>query len=255
LARTAEEHGWESEQVAAVTQQMEKLSGLSSKKLLPLLHKNAEEAADIAGFYGAGKASMAIPVPGRERVEKQPEQPKISPWPEPDGSLQLKVLRELSQAVERKADFTLIMELVMEGIYRGVGFDRALFALLTPDRNTLYAKFCLGRGHEQLTERFRFSHLMDPNNLFFMAIEQGEPLWVDERKSTALTPFISAALRQSIGPRPFFVAPVLVKQRAIGLIYADRSLSGRELDEEGYDSFRHFAKECGMVLSLRVAKH
>lgn len=46
----------------------------------------------------------------------------------------------------------------------------------------------------------------------------------------------------------------MVKQRAIGLIYADRSLSGRELDEESFDSFRHFTKECGMVLSLRMAK-
>lgn len=46
--------------------------------------------------------------------------------------------------------------MVLEGIYRGVGLDRTVFALLSPDRHMVSAKYVLGWDRQQLSLSFRF---------------------------------------------------------------------------------------------------
>ena len=43
--------------------------------------------------------------------------------------------------------------------------------------------------------------------------------------------------------------PVEINGRSIGLFYADRSTSGRELDEEAFTAFRHFCQQANLALA------
>jgi len=45
--------------------------------------------------------------------------------------------------------------------------------------------------------------------------------------------------------------PIFVRSRPVGLLYADRSASGRELDEEAFTSFRYFGDQIGAGLARR----
>lgn len=252
LAQVTEQNGWESKEAKEVIKEISKYTDLRPEVLEKKLHGSAQEAAKIAGFYGAGRASLAIPLPGKTRPEKAPEPLVVSDYPEPDPMLQLQILRELSQLMERKPDFNLIMEMVMEGIHRGVGFDRTLFSLVTPDRVTLYGKFALGKGNETLTNNFRFNRNLDPSNLFFAVLEKRAEYWVDPAKSPALAPFLTPAIRQVVGLKPFFCSAVAVNNKGIGILYADRSLSGRALDDNSFTSFKHFATQTSMLLTQRT---
>ncbi len=245
----AAEQGWETPQVKELTQQLAELTGQPEKAVAQNLHQNARDAARIAGYYGATSAAAAIPLPRGERLEKE-EEVKAPEYAEPDGMLQLRILRELAMLLDDpKTDFNLVMELVLEGMYRGVGMDRTLFALLTPDRRGLRAKFALGHQREALTGSFHFTQHPQEENVFFQLLDKGLPLWFDPAKRPEHQRWATHVLAAAIGRTSFFAAPILVNGRAIGLLYCDRALSGRPLDQESYESFKHFAQQAGLGLT------
>lgn len=252
LSRTAVENGWHSPPTQEVIQQISKATGASVKVTTEALHRNAREAAHIASYYGAASAAAAIPLPSRyaeEVIEALPAE-ALPEFPEPDGMLQLKILRELATMLEKTEDFNVIMELVLEGIYRGIGMDRVLFALITPDRKGLRAKYGLGHKLEEMTQRFHFTRLPQQPNLFFEVITDGRSHWFDEKRTPELKPLVGSSLTGVLGRIPFFAAPIEVHGNRIGLIYADRGPSQRPLDQEAFDGFMHFAKQANMGLTL-----
>ncbi|HKJ88805.1 MAG TPA: HDOD domain-containing protein, partial [Gammaproteobacteria bacterium] len=127
---TAAEKGWNDPEVKGLMKELSALVGQPPEKTTEMVHANAKEAARIAHYYGASTAARTIPVPGQWQIEddEAEEEPAAEDYPEADGMLQLRVLRELATFLESgKADFNLVMELVLEGMYRGIGLDRTLF--------------------------------------------------------------------------------------------------------------------------------
>ncbi len=248
LARAAEQ-GWDAPQIKRIATELAKLTHYSEKEVSTHLHQNARESARIAGYYGASAAAAVIPLPrGEQYLEEEAARPPS--YPEPDGMLQLRILRELAMLLDDpKTDFNLVMELVLEGIYRGVGMDRTLFALLTPDRRGLRAKFALGNQRDNLTESFHFTQHPQEENVFFHLLEQQHPLWFDPAAQPEQGRWLNHVLAAVVGRTPFLSAPIVVNGKAIGLFYCDRSQSGRALDEESYESFKHFAQQAGMGLT------
>lgn len=63
-----------------------------------------------------------------------------------------------------------------------------------------------------------------------------------------LNDLVTPAMRQSLGPGMFFVAPLLAGKREIGVLYADGRLSGRALKHEQFVAFKRFAELTGRCL-------
>ncbi|MEW6646672.1 MAG: HDOD domain-containing protein [Pseudomonadota bacterium] len=247
LARAAEK-GWESPRVQQLTQELARMTGQSDKAVSSSLHQNARDAARIAGYYGAAAAAAVIPLPRGETVVGEDEL-KVQEYPEPDGMLQLRILRELALLLDDpKSDFNLVLELVLEGIYRGAGMDRTLFALLTPDRRGLRAKFALGGERDALIGAFHFTRHPQEENAFFHLLDDPAPLWFEPAKRPEQRRWQTAQLAEAVGRAPFFAAPILVNGKAIGLFFCDRALSERPLDEESFESFKHFVQQAGLGL-------
>lgn len=254
IASATETHGWDSEEVEALVKEGCKLTRLTPENLVALLHQNARDAAQTAGTFGAAAAVIAIPMPDQEKPLAEIPPIEISEYPEPDPMLQLRILRELSLSADKRSNMNFILEMTMEGIYRGIGFDRALFALVSPDRKALFAKFALGKGNESLTRDFRFSLTLDPDNIFFQVLERQQDLWVDTKASPAHRRLVTPSITGVLGIKPFFCGAIRVGDKSIGIIYADRALSGRNLDDNSFESFCHFVGQAGLLISQRLEK-
>ena len=50
----------------------------------------------------------------------------------------------------------------------------------------------------------------------------------------------------------FFISPIVIQNKIIGYFYGDREASGRPLDEESFDSFKHFAQEA--IIAIRFSR-
>ncbi|GAB6041341.1 HDOD domain-containing protein [Endothiovibrio diazotrophicus] len=255
LARTAE-RGWDSPAFDALMQRITEHLRLPEERVADLVFDNARTAADTAQLAGFSSAQRLIPPPpsadehlARRRGAAE-EGESEEAYLKPDLALQLRILRELSSMMEGRPDLNLLLSMVLEGIYRGIGMDRTLFALLSPDRYFLRGKYSLGWLQKERVSNFEFQAKPPRPHLFSYALERGHPLWVPVNPPAEFAQLITPEIHRVTGGKAFFVMPIVVDGQPIGLFYADRHPSGRELDEESFASFQHFGREANLALSF-----
>jgi HD-like signal output (HDOD) protein len=246
----AAERGWDSVAIKRIIANLAQRLKISTEATIKLVYSSVEEAIEIIDHYGGGKKF-------RRLIPKPPEPPGAesgapsteTSFPEPDRLLQFKILHELSNLLMTKQlDISLLFSILLEGISRGVGMDRVLFALLTSDRRQLRGKFGVGWSSYDIKE-----FVVDVNpaseNVFSCALAKREPLWVTIDPPDEVARLLTREVIQRIGRSPFFLMAISVKERPIGVIYADRQPSGRELDEESFTAFKYFCQQADINLS------
>lgn len=237
------ENGWESPAMGRVLGEVAGFAGVPEEQLREAIAANCREAARIAIDYGAGEAAPRIPLAGQVAPEHDAagEEPA-----EPTPQLQLRILRELSGRIATGARLSEILQLVLEGVYRGVGFDRVLFALLTPNRRQLVAKTGLGAGVEALRQRFIFSLDDTPGDLFDEFFRNPRALRIDPARP--LPGFALDRLQLISNAKLACIAPILIQGRPIGLFYADRLNPARGIDDETFEAFQLFVQQVSLAV-------
>ncbi len=256
------QHGWDTPEAAAVIRNVAEFLNLPEAEVVPLLHETAHEAFEIAASYGMAASSRLIPLPREaglvpsgttspDEFSPESESPVSSPaFPIPDPVLQFNVLRDLSTLMQdTRIDVNLLFSVLLEGIYRGIGMDRVLFAVLTPDRASLRGKSGLGWDSREEVLRLSLSAQPKNGNLFGHVLRTQKPLWIKHTVPPDLSPLMKPEVLALSGNSPFFLMPILAKGQSIGVVYADRTPSRRELDEESFSSFCFFCHQAGLCLS------
>jgi HD-like signal output (HDOD) protein len=239
LEAAVREHGWDSAAARLVTDKIASHIKLPPERARALISGSRRELEQAAQAFGVtlDLQNHASEAPGA--VPTQVARP-------PDPMLQLKILRELSAALDKKPDIQLILDMVMEGIYRGIAMERALLAVLTPDRRSLRVKYVLGDADNRLADALRLD-LAGAEGTFFRAALAGRSAVWHGSADTGLESSLSAEMRATLA-ESFFIAPLVVRDRDIGLIYADCRPSGRPLDAEAFSAFQHFIAQANISL-------
>jgi hypothetical protein len=251
----AAEHHEDPVEVKLLLQEFSRFLSMSQQSVQKLLEGCLREAAAAVTACGAPSAAARITRMIPPDIELQPVPPPADitpggPYLEFDPLLQLKILRELSGLISAKSDLNQFLETVLEGMYRSIGMDRAVFALANQEQTRLIAKFALGHGVEQLKERFDLPlNDMEPH-IFYSAMEKKLMLWAKVGNPAGSPGFIQRRIRELVGVGPFFIAPVILHGKSVGLFYADRRISERPLDDESYQSFKHFAQQANLGLDF-----
>lgn len=235
LAETVE-NGWDSPQVQKTLRAISTTLNRSVEEVTKLAHANAEKAIKAGRDLGLARHVGVIPAPD----QKKDDQSEVAQTAMGVAASRLssaqeaELTQELSRLLRKGClDINLFFSTLLEGIMRGVGVDRVLLAILTPDLNHIVGKY--GRGWKQEeVEHFVLSRGNRVPHVFERVLEARKAFWVDnKREGDLLTPEVTAVMSAS----SFYVMPIVIKNRAIGLICADRHPSRRELDNESYASF------------------
>jgi HD-like signal output (HDOD) protein len=247
----ASEKGWDCPPIKEIMKEAREFLHLSEKETIRTLHESAMDAVEIVESYGAKKSSRLIPLPVEAQLPIPVKAEEIKhEYLKPDASIQLCSVRDLSTLVTGgKGDINMVLSIVLEGIYRGIGMDRVIFALLTPDRQHFKGKYGLGWMDEGYVENFKVSASLEIMNIFGYLLRNRKPIWVTEKPDFSIKQLLTEELSHLIGDVPFFAMPVSIKGMAIGVISADRNQSGRSLDEESFESFAFFGQQANMSLS------
>jgi len=241
---------WNNKATLAVANQIADHINVKKDDVLTLLRSNADKAADVARLFGASSIIKYLPIDEEDIKDNGDEHFFDANCPVPDPLLQLNILRDLSGILIDKPDFNLILEIILEGIYRGVGLDRTVFAMLTSDKKAIKAKYALGKDNQNFINKFHFS--LQTNNIFSKLIQSHQPIWVKDSQAKKMD--ISEDIRLVLASREFYLAPLIVLGRIVGLIYADRQPSKRKLDNESFDSFKHFVQQANQSLDYITAQ-
>ncbi|MCK5386966.1 MAG: HDOD domain-containing protein [Gammaproteobacteria bacterium] len=235
---------WNSKDTLLIAHKIAEHIDVKKDDVLVLLRKNADKAAEVAQLFGASSIIKYLPIDEDVIEDKVEEHFFDANCPIPDPLLQLNILRDLSGILVEKPDFNLILEIILEGIYRGVGLDRTVFAMITTDKKAIKAKYGLGKDNQDFIKHFHFS--LQTDNIFSKVIKNAEATWIQDSQSKKVE--VSEDIRLVLASRAFFLSPLIIAGRVIGLIYADRQPSDRDLDNESYESFKHFVQQASQAL-------
>lgn len=243
----AAEDGWASLAARQALREVADYVGLPIESVREEVLANAAQAARIAASFGAVEAGKIIATSGGPS-SGLPELEQAALPGAPDAALQLRILQDLAALTFARAPLADILQLVAEGVYRGVGCERVLVAVLTRDRAQLQGRVALGSGAEALCARFTFSMEGDPDDVLDAAIDSAQPCRIDAAR---LEHPGAERLLQVTSCDEAVLVPFGTPTRQIGVLYADRQ--GRPLDDELWRAVQHFALQAGLAVTLSAS--
>ncbi len=152
------------------------------------------------------------------------------------------------------SDFNLndVLQMILETIYRGIGFNRVLLLIRDHKQNAMQAKFGFGTGIEALIPRFRFS-LPFVADVFHLSIEKGLDIAIENINALNIVDKIPAWYRTAINAPCFILLPVMIKDKAIGMIYADMSAANSlKLTQQQLSLLRTLRNQAVLAIKTKV---
>jgi HD-like signal output (HDOD) protein len=172
----------------------------------------------------------------KEPIVKEVEKPV--PVLTPDLSLQLKILRDLSNGRVNSMDMNTVFQTALEGMHIGIGLERMVLAFFNKDQ--VEAKYILGEGTENLRNKFSFNVGDNERNIFSENIKKAQPVWLKEAYIKSNKYLYTEDISAVIGVQEAFIGVLKLNNRNVVMFYADRSSTGEALTEEQFESFGHF---------------
>lgn len=166
-----------------------------------------------------------------------------------EAQVQLTLIQEISNLIAQGARLNQVFVKVLEGIQHGVGFDRVILCLVTPDRRNYVARLAVGQGREQMKEFFALP--IEPQRDFFskVLLEGGEVL-VEDVAHPAYAALLPKDFLHVAAVKSFIVAAVSYDGKPVGFFYADRPVSGRTIDAGDLRNVVNFVTQARLALRL-----
>lgn len=239
----AAERGWHSEALETVLDKVADFSGLPREEARELLLKGAEDAAAVALSYGANKVCNYIPSTVDAEV-------KVIRTSRGDPQLQLNILRELATMIQEQVDANTLFQTVVEGIHRGVGFERVALCLIDPKKKILQAKYALSDEGPEWRDSLSFSMKSEQDNLLSYCLHSRQLLWMRRDKPGQLKHLIDTRTAAAIAVDNCVMAALYAGPRQVGVVLADRGIGGDAIEQDQYESFSHFVQQTTMGLAM-----
>jgi HD-like signal output (HDOD) protein len=245
----AVEEGWGSLATQRATRAIADRIELTLEETVAMIHKNAFEAVQVTREFGIEIAGKHIPLPEKlPGTLEQSAQAKTTTQSE--LQLQLSILRELTTMLHEKVDINAIIGTVLEGVSRALSMERTVIAFIAADDGHLKAKYLLGDDKGKFKRCFDFPIGYQHNDFLAHILNQKEGCWVNNKTRARLDPLMSQGLRQCLGVMDFFILPLRVSSKGIGVVYADCKFSGRPLTETEFQTFVHFSEHINIAFEL-----
>ena len=165
-----------------------------------------------------------------------------------DVQLQMDIMQQLNILIaDKRVDVNQMFNLVMGGMLDAIGLDRVVMALVAKDRKVLVPKFFKGQVDLEFKERLKINLLEE--NTFSNAIRQSQQFWMGSKMMAGRAYLHTAHLDEVLGYSEYFVAPIIVSRRPIGIFYGDQAVSRRPLNDQQYAGFTMLAQQVGLALT------
>jgi len=125
-------------------------------------------------------------------------------------------------------DFTLndLLRIILETMYRAMGFKRVLLALRDPRTGQMIGRFGLGPDVPDLVKQFRFPLSAQANDVFLLAIGRGVDIIITDVDDPKIADKIPGWFRERIPAKTFVLFPLNIRNKPVALIYCDHDKTG-----------------------------
>lgn len=126
-------------------------------------------------------------------------------------------------------DFQLndVLRIILETMYRGVGFTRVLLCVRDSSTNSLRGRFGFGANVDEVLRKGFAVPIGGSRDVFQAAIANGADILIDDIDAEAIRAHVPGWFRKLVPARSFALFPILVNKKPIGLLYGDANAAGR----------------------------
>jgi serine/threonine protein kinase len=118
-----------------------------------------------------------------------------------------------------------ILRIIIETMYRGIGFQHVLLCIKDARSNSMAAKFGFGPEIEEIVRRFRFP-LGGRKDIFDVALTRGADILISDIRDPKISGHIPEWFGRTVAAETFILFPLVIKNAPVGLIYADKANAG-----------------------------
>jgi len=129
-------------------------------------------------------------------------------------------IQDLSNALVDGMPMNEVLRIVLETMYRSIGFRRVLLCVRDVKANMMTGRFGFGEEASAVAKRFRFSMQFKPD-VFFASLSKNADILITDVDDPKIAARVPEWYRTAVGARTFIVFPLVVNEKPFGLIYAD----------------------------------
>ncbi|MCE5181429.1 MAG: HDOD domain-containing protein [Betaproteobacteria bacterium] len=118
-----------------------------------------------------------------------------------------------------------ILRMILETMYRGMGFQRVMLCIKDGKQNVMQGRFGFGLEITQTAKNFRIPLAYTPD-VFHAAMSRGVDILISDINDPKIRPHIPDWYRKNIAAQTFALFPLNIKNVPVALIYVDKAQAG-----------------------------
>lgn len=150
-------------------------------------------------------------------------------------------IRDVTETLTSDFQLNDVLQMVLETMYRGMKFNRTLIFIRDTRLAVMRARFGFGADIEHILPKCSFPLAFAPD-VFHVALDKGVDIVIEDANAPKISERIPGWHRQAVKAQSFLLLPVMLKQQALGLLYADSTQGG---------GIKIGAEQLGLLRTLR----
>jgi transcriptional regulator with GAF, ATPase, and Fis domain len=134
-------------------------------------------------------------------------------------------IQDISQALVEVDSLADLLRIIIETMYRAMGFKRVLLCMRDGRTGQMSARFGFGAGADEAATYFRFT-LGGRNDIFNIILSNDKDVLISDATDPKLARFIPEWFKTRFPVQTFIVFPLRIKGSPVAMIYADKDHAG-----------------------------
>ncbi len=130
-------------------------------------------------------------------------------------------VQDITTTLAVEHDRNDVLRIILETMYRAIGFTRVLLCIHDAAHGTLRSRFGFGADVDELVSSGFAIPLTGSRDIFFAATSQGVDICIDDIDAERIRQHVPSWYRDAVKARGFVLFPIIVNKKPVALIYAD----------------------------------
>ena len=130
-------------------------------------------------------------------------------------------IQDISQSLVGEYQLNDILRIILETMYRGIGFTRVLLCIRDPATATLKCRMGFGPDTDRIIRNGFAIPLAEAKDVFHVAISRGADIYVEDVNAPTIRAHVPAWYRERITAQSLALFPVMVNRKPFGIFYGD----------------------------------
>ncbi len=194
---------------------------------------------------------------GSDATTKEQQQTETTETPatvhKADPMMLINAMTEISSTMLGDYQLNDIINMIMETIFRGMGFQRVIFCLRDVKNKIMLARFGLGNDVDNILPNFRYP-VDGGKDLFNLIISKHRDFVIIDADSKKYQGQVPEWCKTLLNPHSMIVFPVIVNKVCIGLLYADTQDANTTFSVDTIKIFGSLRNQAALAIQQKRGK-